>query len=171
MKSKINNSFKEEYTDIPKFVSRIKKELKHKRKASMVFWILFSALIAIVNISILTISSIALKKVLDDYHISTKEINFAKEVLPTAAVSAVSISLFIISIVISIYQGKMKSSIYKEAMETIQYEYVFYIKNHKKNEQKFNKKINSIYKKAAYSKTKKSFKKSVISILTGGDNE
>lgn len=171
MKNKINNSFKEEFTNIPTFISRIKKNLKAKRKASLISWSIFSVIIALTNIAILTISSIALKQVLDDYNADTTSADFASQVLPTALVSAVSISLFILSIIISIYQGRMKSNIYREAMNAIQYEYIRHTKDLKSSDADIKKNVDKIYHEAVKAKNKKSFKKVLLTILTGGDDE
>lgn len=169
---KINNSFKEEFTSISIFVLNVEKNLKRKQKSSKLFWVLFSTLIAISNIAILIISSIALKLVIEEYYSAKIPVNFWSNVVPTAGVSAVSILIFILSIVISIYQGSMKSRIYLKASERIQYESIKYLsKENNLTEEKFRTKISLIQKSALKTKTKKTFKKSIISILTGGTDE
>lgn len=168
---KINNSFKEEYKDIKTFIRNIKIVLKAKRKASLIFWIIFSALIALTNITILTISSVALDKVITEYNADPTKADFTSQVLPTALVSFVSISLFIISIIISIYQGSMKSSMYKQAYEAVQYEYINFLKDKSKDEEAFKKSIEKISNKALSTKNKKSVRKTLLNILIGGNDE
>lgn len=169
---KINNSFKEEITSLNVFVREIKKKLKKQAKRSKIIWAILSALVAILNITILVISFVALKMVLDDYNSTTKNIDFTSEVLPTAMVSVVSILIFIISIVISIYMGVMKSKIYRNATETIQYRFLEYkSKENTLSEDEFKKEIRQIYNSAIHKKMNKSVKKSIVSILIGGSDE
>ena len=171
MKSKINNSLKEEYKDIETFVRETKSRLKIQKKASTIAWSILSSLMFTLNIALLVLSSYALMKVLGDYNESTKNIDFTKQVLPTISVSAFSILLFIFSIVISFYQGKMKSNIYKEAYEDIQYKHIQFIESKEKDEKKIKKEINNIYVSAIESKKHRSLKKIIYSIMTGGDDE
>ncbi|NQZ65920.1 MAG: hypothetical protein HRT99_01730 [Mycoplasmatales bacterium] len=172
MKTKINNSFKEEFEEIPILIKSIKKRLDKKRKLSKIFWILLSSLIAIANITILIIASLALSSVIYDYNHSTKDISFLLDVAPVAGVSALSIIIFFTSLAISIYQGSMKSKIYLLASQDIQYEFLRYLsKENELTEKEFKKNIKSIYLSALRIKNKQSFKKSVISILTGGNDE
>lgn len=169
MKSKINNTFKEEYKDIKTFIRDTKRVLKAKRKSSIIGYSIFSSLIAISNIAILIISSIALDKVITEYNSSTK-LDFVSSVLPTIMVSVVSISLFILSLVITIYQGKMKSNLYKDGMQRIQYQYIM-MKGNGDKEEEIKKEIEKIYKDVTTHKKSVSFKKAMINILTGGSNE
>ena len=170
MKSKVNNSFKEEYKDIPLFIRKIKKTLKVKRKSSVISFTILSAIIALTNIAILIIASIALDKVIYDYNHTTKVVDFTSSVLPTILVSVVSIATFILSLIIAIYQGKMKSNTYKMALEKIQYTYVLMKRNNEKDTEII-KEVNNIYHDATSSKKKVSFKKTLVNILTGGSDE
>ncbi|MCR8612922.1 MAG: hypothetical protein NC236_00345 [Mycoplasma sp.] len=169
MKKK-NNVFINEPKDIDSFVRKKKKELKRKWKQNKIIWIVISILVALANISIIIISSITLKKVLDDYE-ANKSVGKTIAIL-AGGVSFVSILTFILSLIISIYRGYMKSNIYKEAKESIQYEWIKYnSKSNKLNEKQFRSIIDSIERKTRKKKKGDSFKKILVSILTGGSDE
>ena len=173
MKSKINNSLKEEFISINALVNRMIRELKRKRKLSIIFWSIFSTLIALFNIAVLIISSIALDKVLTDYHSNSTSTDFLSQVFPTVLVSVVSIATFILSIIITIYQGFMKSKIYLSACENIQYETMRYLDDAGKpiDEIEFKKRIRKIRKTTYSKKSNMKIHKVLLSVLTGGNDE
>ena len=173
MKPKINNSLKEEFVSINALVNKMIKELKSKRKLSIIFWSIFSALIALFNIAILILSSIALEKVLNDYHSNPTSADFLSQVFPTVLVSIVSIATFILSLVTTIYQGFMKSKVYLSACEDIQYETIRYFgdKNESIDTAEFKKRIRSIRKTTYNKKSNMKIHKALLSVLTGGSDE
>ena len=172
MKRKINNSFADEYRTPMQLANKRMKMLKIKQKSANTHWIIFSAIILVANIIMLVLSSIALKEVIDLYEARTKPVNFWTQVMPTAGVSIASLSIFFLTLIISVYRGVMKSHVYLEATERIQYVTIQYeSKDIKLNEKEFKAEINKIYKTALKSKTKTSFKKTLISVLTGGNDE
>ncbi len=120
-------------------------------------------------------ASIALANVVEQYNHWTgtnPRPDFWKELMPTAGVSVISLVIFVLSITIIIYMGKMKATVYIDATERIQYHSVLYqAPSNELTEEEFKKLINKIYRAARKSKTKTSFKKTVISILVGGDDE
>ena len=169
--NKINGDFAEEFTSTKQFVKDLEKEMIRKSKLSKIAWVIFSVLIALTNIAVLVVASYALKVVIDDYNMPASKVTFA-QILPTALVAALAILMFLLSIVISIYQGLMKSKIYREATEDIQYLTIaFKTKHLKLTDKAFKEKIDKIYVKALKEKTSISLKTTIVSILTGGDNE
>ena len=172
MAKKINNSFTEEYKTPIQLANSKLKMLKIKKHNSNVNWMIFSGLILIANIVMIVLSSIALESVISQYNSSPKHIDFWSKVMPTAGVSIASLLIFFLTLIISVYRGVMKSHVYLEASERIQYLTMQYSeKQIKISEQDFKKEINKIYKTALKSKTKMSFKKTMITVLIGGDHE
>lgn len=162
---KINNSFKEEFKSIDDMVKKILFELKVKQKTSKIFWAICAWTIGILNISVLALSGYALFKVIDE---NDKWGNMLWEVI---IISSLSIILFAVTFILSVYQAKMKHKWYWRACQAIQFESILYNSpKNKKTEKEFLKTINEIYKGAHSFNKKVSVKQTAISILTGGED-
>ena len=168
-KSNINGSFKEEFVEINKFVKSVINKFAKKRLRNKLFWTILAFILAITNITILILSSLALNTILSKHIIGKSNLD---SILPTALVAGLSIFMFFLSITISIYQGVMKSQLYLDASKDIQFLTIAYSQNELKiTEKEFIRKIKKISKNALDTKKKISLKKTVISILTGGNDE
>ncbi|WKX02811.1 hypothetical protein [Candidatus Mycoplasma mahonii] len=168
---KINNSFNDEFKNPIRLASDKLKELKIKKYNSKIAWIIFSVAILVLNITVLTMAIIGIIKVINAYNANPDIADFTSQVLPTIGVSIVSIMIFVLTITIAIYEGTMKSSIYLSASENIQYLTIKYMEGQISiSEAEFQDKINKIYKAAVMSKKKVAFGKTLLTIMTGGNN-
>lgn len=163
---KINNSFNEEFKDINSFVKKYLKELKIKQKSSKLFWTISSWLLAIINLSILSLSGVALYKVL------SSNTDLSKVTIQAVFICSLSLLLFIATFILSIYQGVMRNKIYIAACHNIQYKTVEYLSKHNKlSEDEFRRDIKKEFNHALSVKKRISLKKTLAQILTGGNNE
>ena len=170
-KNNINGDFSEEFKTTKTFVKNIEKELLLKSRTAKIMWVVFSVLIALTNIASLVVASFALKIVMDDYHMAGSKVSL-QQILPTALVSVLSIVIFLLSIAITIHQGLMKTKIYQEANEDIQFITIAYTTEKiKMTEEAFKNKIDKIYRHAVKKRAGISLKKTLITVLTGADNE
>lgn len=163
---KINNSFDEEFKNTNTFVKKYLKELKLKQKSSKLFWTLSNWLLAIVNLSIMALSGVALYKVLSSEH------DLSKVTIQAVFICSLSLLLFLATFILSIYQGVMRNKIYIAACHNIQYKTIEYLSKHNKlSEEDFKKDIKKEFNHALSVKKKVSLKKTLTQILTGGNND
>lgn len=147
-------------------------KLKRKKKHSMVIWMLLTLLVSLGNIALIIVMSLALNIAL---HSQEAKNNFANAA-PTIILTSFVILSFILGFVITIYQGLMRSRVYRYASERIQYSTLKWstqVEQYKtaNRDEIFREKILAIEKDIAKVKGKWMIKKALIKILTGGKDE
>ena len=163
---KVNNSFKEEFKNIDDFVKKILFELKLKQKSSKIFWNTASWILGIINFSILALSGFALYKVLSSEH------DLSDVTIQAVFICSFSLLLFVATFILSVFQGVMKNKIYISSCENIQYLAVEYkSKGNTWSEEDFKKLVTKEFNHALNYKGRVSIKKTLVQIMTGGNNE
>lgn len=163
---KINGNLLDEYKSLEDYKSNLIKVLKKQRLISKILWTTLTVLVALANIATIILSILALMRVLD-------QDNSDRSIAPIIAITTLVIVSFLINFVISIYQGVMRAKIYREAVESIQFETIQWVSNigqysSKDKDQIFKNNIEYIEKQTKSVKNKASVKKSLLNILTGG---
>lgn len=166
-KNTINGDFKEEFTSIKHFVKKTKKEMTRKAKISMIVWTIITTIVSLANIAVVVLAAIAI----DVMYSSGKTLS-SGDAFPVILVAVIAILTFVISIVVSIYQAIMKSRVYYDAAEDLQYLTIGYKTGGIKiSEQEFKKQVSKIYSKALRHKKKLSLKTFLYKVFTGGNDE
>ena len=101
------------------------KILYRKKRWGFLLRLFLNLFFAALNIAILTISIVALVKVLEIYQ-THRHYDFVSKILPMILVSSLSLLVFIFSLILSIYSNVNKIDSYKAAYEKVLYYFVHY---------------------------------------------
>ena len=161
------------------FVDEKIAELQQKYKHHKMLWKVFSTIIAIINIIILSLCFYLLWKLLTTYFADSNRQSLFKEIGPQLFIVGFTIFLFPLTFFTTIYSTIMKAAKYKEAIESIQYisiKYAYNIDQYKvkrKKDEIYKKEIKEIVDKTTESIDKNiSFRKALAkSLIESGNNE
>lgn len=154
------------------YADNLVSKLKRKKKHSMVIWMILTLLVSLGNIALIIVMSFALNIALKSQE---AKISFSNA-SPTIILTSFVIFSFVLGFVVTIYQGLMRSRVYKYASERIQYSTLKWVSKVDQYEAKnrdeiFKQKILAIEQDIAKVKGKWMIKKALIKILTGGRDE
>lgn len=166
---KINGNLLDEFKSLEDYKKNLIKTLKIQRLRSKILWTTLTVLVAIANIITIVLTLVALLRVLREGGADTS-------IAPIIAITVLVILSFIINFVISIYQGIMRAKVYKEAVESIQFETMQWTAkigqySAKNSDDIFKENIEFIEKQTKSIKNKASVKQALLNILTGGHYE
>lgn len=154
------------------YADNLTNKLKRKKKHSMIIWMILTLLVSLGNIALIIVMSLALNIALNSQEAKTDFTNAA----PTIILTSFVIFSFVLGFIVTIYQGLMRSRVYKYASERIQYSTLKWVAQVEQYEAKnrdeiFRNKIIAIENDIAKVKGKWMIKKALIKILTGGKDE
>ena len=143
--------------------------LHRKKRASFILRLIVNLAFAFLNIAILTISVVALVKVLEIYS-THRHYDFVSKILPMILVSSLSLLIFILSIILAIYNNINKIDSYKAAYEKVLYYYAHYQANAKScSEAELTKVIKQVVTELKNERKKSQFTKILSQSLTKGE--
>lgn len=163
---------KPDHNDVISWAEARVREMKRAQVKNRKDNTLVTIILAIINITIIAMASIALiilLKFRNDSAVNTKSITMA------SIAASLTIIIFFVNVANIVYRSVMRLQTYKNAADAIQHEVArFHLhdeyKEYKDPEQVFIDKIKEIEDAANHTKRKKSIFKIILKALSGGEN-